>query len=336
MYEFLIILIIRNSFQNHDKIELIDKLTTEQRNSTELFEKLRKTELHLQTLADAIEIKDKELIHLRGRSLQLDKQVLNDEQLSDRLRHYQAQDHSLHSLQNELQQAKQTILNLSEEINRLKQNEIIRIPTDQFPDDKSVNPITDDNHNNSWNHLDKESAMKHLEEKFLKTMDEVANLKEEKQRLEHLVLQLQGETETIGEYVALYQLQRSQLKQKAIEKDQQLNQLANDREQIKTKLEKLNNLVQRLVTEKGDLPSELLHNNHETYNLCEEHTKINNEIHKIAQINLDHTKNGHNAQATETADEIIALLSEIKSSNLVQPGENLHHCRWCSGDLITV
>lgn len=37
-----------------------------------------------------------------------------------------------------------------------------------------------------------------LEEKVRKTMAEIAVLNEEKQRLEHLVLQLQGETETIG------------------------------------------------------------------------------------------------------------------------------------------
>lgn len=37
-----------------------------------------------------------------------------------------------------------------------------------------------------------------IEEKLKKTMDRVANLSDEKQRLEHLVLQLQSETETIG------------------------------------------------------------------------------------------------------------------------------------------
>lgn len=41
-------------------------------------------------------------------------------------------------------------------------------------------------------------AMEKLEERFTRTMKEVAVLSDEKQRLEHLVLQLQGETETIG------------------------------------------------------------------------------------------------------------------------------------------
>jgi hypothetical protein len=42
-------------------------------------------------------------------------------------------------------------------------------------------------------------AMEKLEERFTRTMKDVADLSDEKQRLEHLVLQLQGETETIGE-----------------------------------------------------------------------------------------------------------------------------------------
>lgn len=41
-------------------------------------------------------------------------------------------------------------------------------------------------------------AMDKLQERFSRTMAEVAELTDEKQRLEHLVLQLQGETETIG------------------------------------------------------------------------------------------------------------------------------------------
>jgi archaellum component FlaC len=46
-------------------------------------------------------------------------------------------------------------------------------------------------------------AMEKLEERFTRTMKEVADLSDEKQRLEHLVLQLQGETETIGKILSL-------------------------------------------------------------------------------------------------------------------------------------
>ncbi|GJQ85728.1 putative golgin subfamily A member 2-like protein 5 [Trypoxylus dichotomus] len=75
---------------------------------------------------------------------------------------------------------------------------------------------------NSESYLSQQIAMKQLEEKFTKTMQEIADLEDEKQRLEHLVLQLQDETETIGEYVTLYQHQRGVLKQRALERDEQV------------------------------------------------------------------------------------------------------------------
>lgn len=40
--------------------------------------------------------------------------------------------------------------------------------------------------------------VKQLEQRFKDTMERVAELTEEKQKLEHLVLQLQSETDTIG------------------------------------------------------------------------------------------------------------------------------------------
>lgn len=43
-------------------------------------------------------------------------------------------------------------------------------------------------------------AMLLLQEKFKSVLDKMADLTDEKQQLEHLVTQLQCETETIGEY----------------------------------------------------------------------------------------------------------------------------------------
>lgn len=297
--------------------------------------------------------------------------MLQHEQLTDRLRHYEAQDNSSFSLQQDLQEAKQAIVKLTNEINVLKNEKIINktaLETESIPHNKTTDitneeiqktqngeaeneiprdknrendlipnkNVNEDNNNGSeQENLDKESAMRCLEEKFKKTMQDIADLTDEKQRLEHLVLQLQSETETIGEYVALYQHQRMVLKQRAVEKDQQLKQLASDREQIKIKLEQLNELIKRLVAEKGEVPQELLiqHRNltNQSDNFCEEHSKIHEEMSKINdQTSVNSTNN------TETAEKIIELLSEIKSSNLVQPDENFHHCPWCSGQLITV
>lgn len=50
---------------------------------------------------------------------------------------------------------------------------------------------------------------------------------------------------------------------------------------------------------------------------------------------------GHHLQPvmqSDTAGKIMALLSDIGSSSLVDPqcSENFHPCPWCSGRLITV
>lgn len=94
-------------------------------------------------------------------------------------------------------------------------------------------------------------AMDKLQERFKRTMNEIADLTEEKHRLEHLVTQLQSETETVGEYIALYQTQRRLLKQREVEKDIQLNRIAADREDMKEKLRQLNELVELLLSQKG-------------------------------------------------------------------------------------
>lgn len=94
-------------------------------------------------------------------------------------------------------------------------------------------------------------AMDKLQARFKRTMNEIADLTEEKSRLEHLVTQLQSETETIGEYIALYQTQRRLLKQREIEKDVQLNCITADRAAMRDKLQQLNELVELLLTQKG-------------------------------------------------------------------------------------
>lgn len=48
------------------------------------------------------------------------------------------------------------------------------------------------------NTLDDAEPITKLEKRFKEAMEKVAELTDEKQKLEHLVLQLQGETETIG------------------------------------------------------------------------------------------------------------------------------------------
>lgn len=83
-------------------------------------------------------------------------------------------------------------------------------------------------------------------------MQEKADLKERVEELEHRCIQLSGETDTIGEYIALYQSQRAIMKQKHHEKEQYISMLAQDKEEMKAKLAELQDLVMRLVAERND------------------------------------------------------------------------------------
>lgn len=198
-------------------------------------------------------------------------------------------------------------------------------------------------------------AMDKLQQRFKRTMNEIADLTEEKHRLEHLVTQLQSETETIGEYIALYQTQRRLLKQREIEKDIQLNRIAADREDMRDKLRQLNELVELLLTQKGfsnakEIMAQLhsSNNNSETVpenaeavngtadstdavtsesgdkmpivNNC--HVDSNNSEHKHEHVNtalqeqINQTVNDANTR--ETATKIINLLTDIKDKNLRQ------------------
>lgn len=349
-------------FQSNDKLELTEQLSREQNINKEVKEKLQQTEANLQTLVEAISIKDKELTQLRDTSAEFQRQVLQQSQLADRLRHYEAQDNSSPALQHELQEAKQFIQFLTLENNKLKEalNNRLSVTSTMHAATNTQDSKTEDGvsvadeahevknimEEHPDSNLDKESAMKFLEQKFMQTMQDIANLTEEKQRLEHLVLQLQSETETIGEYIALYQHQRGILKQRALEKDEQLKQLANDRQEMKNKLDQLNMLVTRLILEKGALTTEILEQhenlNKHSHQLCEEHAKIHQEINKITNDSLKNesvvSEKSANTETSEveTAEKIIALLSDIKTSNLIQPSDSFHPCPWCSGKLITV
>ncbi|XP_058460981.1 golgin subfamily A member 2 isoform X2 [Malaya genurostris] len=183
-------------------------------------------------------------------------------------------------------------------------------------------------------------AMEKLQERFKRTMLEVAELSDEKQRLEHLVMQLQGETETIGEYITLYQQQRRLLKQKDMERDLQLHQLANDREVMRLKLKELNYLVHQLVLEKGSKSSssvstpltDAYHPNALPLvdlptNMQEKSSNaIENEEHNTTKVHI---------RPTETAGRILSLLTDIKEANIPY-GSGVQHCSCCSGRLETV
>uniref|UniRef100_A0A182JU39 Golgin subfamily A conserved domain-containing protein n=1 Tax=Anopheles christyi TaxID=43041 RepID=A0A182JU39_9DIPT len=161
-------------------------------------------------------------------------------------------------LQQEIDTLRQEKEELLKALNRFQQDR----SQDNVGETAAQNGGTFDHQSSIVSSIPTMEAMEKLQQRFKRTMMEVAELTEEKQRLEHLVMQLQGETETIGEYITLYQQQRRLLKQKDMERDLQLQQLADDREMMKLKLKELNYLVHRLVQEQQDEGGEHEHDGH--------------------------------------------------------------------------
>merc|ERR1719376_288975 len=100
--------------------------------------------------------------------------------------------------------------------------------------------------------LDNFESTKQLENRFMAAMEQLATLSSDKEQLEHLVERLQEETETIGDYVIMYQHQRKMQKIKIQEKEEQVIQLAKDRAELLIKLTQLQKLVTNLVDDPNE------------------------------------------------------------------------------------
>ncbi|XP_042637400.1 golgin subfamily A member 2 [Orycteropus afer afer] len=95
-------------------------------------------------------------------------------------------------------------------------------------------------------------TMEKLQGRFSVVMREKVDLQERLDQLEHRCIQLSGETDTIGEYIALYQSQRAVLKERHRAKEEYISRLAQDKEEMKVKLLELQELMLRLVGERNE------------------------------------------------------------------------------------
>ncbi|XP_055903800.1 golgin subfamily A member 2 [Eupeodes corollae] len=183
-------------------------------------------------------------------------------------------------------------------------------------------------------------ALTKLQNRFTKLMAQTAELTEEKQRLEHLVLQLQGETETIGEYIALYQTQRRILKQREYEKAAQLQLLLGEREEMREKITTLNKLVSNLGV---DLPNNLRLNEDEMENICIEPTSVSHTPNSEGGSEGDHihhtpldeavmNKRLNSNESKEILAKIQNIITEIKENTKdIPPVNTADHLTCCSG-----
>ncbi|XP_050361509.1 golgin subfamily A member 2-like isoform X1 [Nymphalis io] len=267
-----------------DKLELTEKWTHEKQLNKGLALKLAEVEESVKTLQNQLKAKDDEMIRLLNEFREMEKRHEN------------------------------TLKDVSEMKHNLDTDNTEECSVEKHHDtdlDNEKSLLTTTPHTDTKVKLDnlcipKEDAMIKLQERFLNIMDEVANLSDEKHRLEHIILQLQNETDTICEYVALYQQQRSLLKKREEERSNQLKIFQAECDKLKRHLEELSDLLLRFAADK------------ELTSFLKNETRLND----LARVK--------------------ELLEELQNCSLINPKfKNLdlnifYPCHCCSGQLIDI
>ncbi|KRX87997.1 Golgin subfamily A member 2 [Trichinella pseudospiralis] len=152
----------------------------------------------------------------------------------------------------ELQNASDRTETLSEEDEKL-QNRILNL--NAKPAAKELLPNCDqfasERRNGEQNTEDSMRSLHELQQRFIQAMNENASLTDRNQQMEHLIIQLQSETETIGEFVTLYQHQRRVVRQRLLEKEEYVAQIAREKELMKEKVAELRLLFVDLLRERN-------------------------------------------------------------------------------------
>ncbi|XP_053416709.1 golgin subfamily A member 2 isoform X4 [Nycticebus coucang] len=180
--------------------------------------------------------------------------------------------------------------------------------------------------------------MEKLENHFMKVMQEKADLKEQVEGLEHRCIQLSGETDTIGEYVTLYQCQRLALKKRQQENEEYVSRMAQEKEEMKVKLLELQELVVQLVSQRNEWHGKFLA---ATQSPAEEPTSkpaapqelgATNKQSDFYEVNLSDNMEPARGEAREgsppedpTTQQIMQLLREIQNPQ-ERPGLGSNTC----------
>ncbi|KAK1334093.1 hypothetical protein QTO34_005093 [Cnephaeus nilssonii] len=171
-----------------------------------------------------------------------------------------------------------------------------------------------------------------LQSRFTGVMQENVDLKERVEELEHRCIQLSGETDTIGDYITLYQNQRAVLKERHREKEEYISRLAKDKEEMKVKLLELQELVVRLVGERNEWYGRFLG---AAQNPAGEPTTAppapqatgaalsQGDLHEVSLA--DGVEPGPAALENSTAQQIMQLLCELQSPQ-EYPGLSRNPC----------
>ncbi|XP_017123726.1 golgin subfamily A member 2 [Drosophila elegans] len=335
----------------NDKAELVIRLDAEEFANREIRQNYTNMEQKLHANEERFKFKDEEMIRLSHENVELQRQQLMMQQQLDRLQHYEAKAyHSQEGKQREdggdapVNESDNPtdhghlghshVHPQDHSHDHAHEHQHDRSPehshdhcNDHHVHDNCHDHAHDNSHDHDHDHaqgyahnhdhgpagktLPTAEAVERLQSRFTTLISQVADLTEEKHSLEHLVLQLQSETETIGEYIALYQTQRRMLKQREYEKAAQMRLLQAEREQLREKIEALNKLVVSLGVELPQDPGQ--------------------SQQQEATANTEQPANeGENSQ--QIINKIQDIISEIKE-NTEQPTHNHagDHLNCCLG-----
>lgn len=268
---------------SQDKLELTEKLDAEKFLNRQLTLKLSEIDEKAKETHTKLMAKDKEMIRLISSYNEIEQKMKD-------------QTNKINAIENDA-----SMLNHSNDC--INKNSNGQVENDHCEDATYLNT----NHEEPSNALNisiKEGMLR-LQDSFLKKMSELAELSDEKHRLEHIIMQLQSETDTICEYVALYQQQRGILKKREQERKMQLKFLEVERKKMKFQLNILNNIIQKFASDEA---------------LKEYFEK---------------------EQRQKDVSQIMNLIGNLKKSYLINESKqlsdmNFYHCSWCSGKVIDV
>ncbi|XP_013133807.1 PREDICTED: golgin subfamily A member 2-like [Papilio polytes] len=269
-----------------DKLDLTDKLTHEKQLNKELMLKLADIEENLKSVQNKLKAKDDEMIRLQNSSrilqINYEKSLENNHQVKEK---------------------EENAVNNEEKDINANEKDGFHVHNQECDERRNLIEFDDEEIRLS---IAKEDAMLKLQERFLNIMDEVANLSDEKHRLEHIILQLQNETDTICEYIALYQQQRSLLKKRDEDRTEQIKMFQIESNKLKMQLEELNNLLLRFAND--------------------------DELKKFLQ----------DESRKNDLDKVMEIMLSVKTSSLISLNhkmldfKNFYPCNCCSGQLIDV
>ncbi|CAF0852723.1 unnamed protein product [Rotaria sordida] len=169
-----------------------------------------------------------------------EREVQNDQQTQTLSNNDQEQQESTNQQLNELLEENKSLRKRLLQFEQPSESQLISdIQLNDTSSLSSIGSIVDDTHQLQNGFVEK------IIQRFNRAMRDNADLQDRAQQLEHLILQLQSETDTIGDYISLYQQQRQQLHRRYQEKDDYIKQLTHDRLGLQRKLSELETLLMR-------------------------------------------------------------------------------------------